>query len=34
MVAKLNPLPLISDQEIISPYIINTTSSIEVIRIK
>ena len=34
MVAKFNPLPLMSDQEIISPYNINTISSIEVIRIK
>ena len=29
-----NPLPPMSDQERISPYIINTTSSIEVMRVK
>ena len=34
MVAKFNPLPPMSDQEIISSYNINTISSIEVIRIK
>ena len=34
MVAKFNPLPPMSDQEIISPYNINTISSIEVIRTK
>ena len=30
----LNPLPLMSDQEGISPHNINTISSIEVMRIK
>ena len=34
MVAKFNPLPPMSDQEITSPYNINTLLSIEVMRIK
>ena len=31
---RVNPLTLMSDQEIISPYNINTISSIEVMRMK